>query len=96
MNRSLTRCKVTLPEDVVPPLALIFAISFAGMSSPVGEIGFELGDDDYSDNDSDKLATNGSVAFDHTGLNLRVSKRSKNITKNRNYKYIPLIPHSLP
>ena len=53
MNRSFTCCKVTLPEDVVPPLALIFAISFAGVSSPVGEFGFELGDDDSSDSDSD-------------------------------------------
>ena len=53
MNRSLMCCKVTLPEDVVPPLALIFAISFAGVSSLVGEFGFELGDDDSSDSESE-------------------------------------------
>ena len=89
--------KMTLPEDIVPPLALIFAISFAGVSSPVGEFGFELSDDDSSDSDSDnsdrqsfpvKLATNGSLTFDHTGLNLKVSKRSKNITKNRFHPYL--------
>ena len=53
MNKSLTCSKVTLPDNVVPPLALIFAISFAGVSSPVGEFGFELGDEDSSNSDSD-------------------------------------------
>ena len=43
-------CKVTLPDDVVPPLALI---SFARVSTPVSEFGCELGDDDSSDGDSD-------------------------------------------
>ena len=72
MNRSLTCYKVTLPEDVVPPLALIFAISFAGVSSPVGEFGFKLSGDDSSDSDSDDSDRNKDDDIKEAGMSPKV------------------------
>jgi hypothetical protein len=50
----LTFYKVTLPDIVAPPLALIFAISFSVQSPHVSEFGFEIGTDSSDDSSDDK------------------------------------------